>query len=166
MRFASFPRLDSFESDVAEFCRSNGFPAPDFTVSQDAGSEGASESATIVLQPGDPLSDAEPIFSVFSEIPKIAERFDFLTSYEVVSNFSYRSYAVATSKGAFGGDLQKYHSFYVILAGKRGEAHEEVMEKITGTDILEKLDRASLLELFENAVSDLDRALSGEPAPS
>ncbi len=161
MRFASFPRLDSFESDVAEFCRSNGFPAPDFSDTPDPYG-----LKSVTLEPGDPLSDAEPIFSVFSEIPKIAERFDFLTSYEVVSNFSYRSYAVATSKGAFGGDLQKYHSFYVILAGKRGDAHEEVMEKITGTDILEKLDRVSLLELFENAVSDLDRALSGEPAPS
>ena len=161
VRFASFPRLDAFEADVAEFCRSNGFSVPEFT-----NAAASSESETVTLEPGDPLADAEPIFAAFAEIPAIAAKADFLTSYEVVSNFSYRSYAVATSKGAFGGDLQKYHSFYVILAGKRGEAHEEVMGKITGTDILGKLDRETLLKTFSDAVSDLDRALDGDPAPS
>lgn len=160
VRFASFPRLGSFESDVAEFCRSNAFPAPDFSAAA------SSEAKTVTLEPGDPLADAEPIFAAFGEIPAIAAKAGFLTSYEVVSNFSYRSYAVATSKGAFGGDLQKYHSFYVILAGKRGEAHEEVMGKITGTDILGKLGREELLKTFSDALADLDRALSGEPAPS
>lgn len=131
VRFASFPRLDAFESDVAEFCRSNGFSTPEFS-----SPSVPPELKTVPLEPGDPLTDAEPVFAVFGEIPSIAEKFSFLTSYEVVANFSYRSYAVATSKGSFGGDAQRYHSFYVILAGKRGEAHEEVMEKITGTDIL------------------------------
>lgn len=161
VRFASFPRLDAFEADVAEFCRSNGFSAPDFS-----NTDVSADSKTVTLEPGDPLTDAEPIFAAFGEIPAIASKADFITSYEVVANFSYRSYAVATSKGAFGGDLQKYHSFYVILAGKRGDAHEEVMEKITGTDILGKLDRESLLKTFSSAIADLDRALSGEPAPS
>ncbi|MFB0964915.1 MAG: TldD/PmbA family protein [Patescibacteria group bacterium] len=161
VRFASFPRLGAFEADVAEFCRSNAFPAPDFSI---VPNPNGLKSAR--LEPGDPLVDAEPIFAAFGEIPAIAAKAGFLTSYEVVSNFSYRSYAVATSKGAFGGDLQKYHSFYVILAGKRGDAHEEVMGKITGTDILGKLGREELLKTFSDAVSDLDRALSGEPAPS
>lgn len=161
VRFASFPRLDAFEADVAEFCRSNGFPTPIFP-----DGSAPDDSNSVTLEPGDPLADAEPIFSVFQEIPAVASGADFLTSYEVVCNFSYRSYAVATSKGAFGGDLQKYHSFYVILAGKRGDAHEEVMAKITGTDILAKFDRESLLKTFSEALEDLDRALSGDPAPS
>lgn len=161
VRFASFPRLDAFAEDVAEFCRSNGFQSPDFLEAS-----GPHESRPATLEPGDPLVDAEPLFDVLREIPEIAGRFSFVTSYEVVVNFSYRSYAVATSRGAFGGDLQKYHSFYVILAGKRGDAHEEVLGKITGTDILGKLDRKALLDTFSEAVADLDRSLSGEVAPS
>lgn len=158
VRFGAFPRLDRIDEDVAEFCRSNGFSGK---------SEPISDSGrAVTLEPGDPLSDAEPIFSTFAEIPEIAKEFPFVTSYEAVANFSYRAYAVATDKGAFGSDLQKYHSFYVILSGKRDGAHEEVMGKITGTDILEKLDRQSLLEIFRDTARDLDRALSGEPAPS
>ncbi|MDQ1344015.1 MAG: PmbA TldD protein [Patescibacteria group bacterium] len=158
VRFGAFPRLDRIEEDVAEFCRSNGFAEE---------SEPAAASAKIaVLEPGDPLSDAEPIFSVLSRVPEIAGKHPFVTSYEVVANFSYRAYAVATSKGAFGKDLQKYHSFYVILSGKRDGAHEEVMGKITGTDILHRFDAESLLGLFEQTARDLDRALSGESAPS
>lgn len=90
----------------------------------------------------------------------------YIVSSEISVNISKKSFIVWNTKGKFSKDTQFYHTFFVKLVWEKAENREEIYEKITGTDIWEKINKESIEKLIENATALLEKQLDGTPSPS
>lgn len=115
----------------------------------------------------DILFDVEDIIVATKDIfERRIKPCSYIVSSEISVNISKKSFIVWNTKGKFSKDTQFYHTFFVKLVWEKAENREEIYEKITGTDIWEKINKESIEKLIENATALLEKQLDGTPSPS
>lgn len=91
---------------------------------------------------------------------------DFIVSYNVYFLLSDRNYIVANTKNKFIQDSQYYNSFYVILTWKKWDLSEEIMEKITWTEIIADINKKNVTNTLKKAIKKLRLTLNWLSSPS
>lgn len=120
------------------------------------------------------LENIEEIhFDTKEIISSIQQAFDtylknnsFVVSSEIALNFSQKSFIVWNTQWNFWKDINLYQTLFVKLIWEKGENREEIYEKITGTDIGEKMNQESINELIKNALIVLEKQLDGVASPN
>ncbi len=90
----------------------------------------------------------------------------YIVSSEISLNISKKSFIVWNTKWKFAKDINFYYTFFVKLFWEKEENREEIYEKITGTDIWEKINKESIEKLIKNAIEVLEKQLNGIPSPN
>lgn len=89
-----------------------------------------------------------------------------VVSSEISLNFSKKSFIVWNTGGNFWKDTNFYQTLFIKLIWEKWENREEIYEKITGTDIWEKINQQSIEELIQNAIQVLEKQLDGVASPN
>lgn len=111
--------------------------------------------------------DVEDIISATQEVfNTYIKASPYIVSSEISLNISKKSFIVWNTSGKFWKDINFYHTFFVKLVWEKWENREEIYEKITGTDIWEKINKESIEKLIKNACEVLEKQLNWRPSPS
>lgn len=135
--FGAFGSLDRTSDDVHDFAVSNGLDAETATCELSGPEE-------CIFMERDLSGSLLPFGEYLGKLANIAAGYEFITSYEASVNLASRSYIVGNSLGSFGSDHQFYNTLFITVTGRRGDIHEEMIEKITGVDILNSLDSEAI----------------------
>ncbi|MCK9272029.1 TldD/PmbA family protein [Candidatus Gracilibacteria bacterium] len=103
---------------------------------------------------------------ILLSLKEIISEYRFITSYNVVLGLALKSFIVANSSGNLTQDSGYYNTFYIVLNGEKDGNSEEIMEKITGTDIVDNLTGELLKETLKKAILKLEKSLNGVKSPS
>lgn len=87
-------------------------------------------------------------------------------SYDINILSTQKQYIVGNNRGSFAKDEQYYNTIYISLVGQKDGLVEEILEKITGTDVFSDLSSEVIVDTFKKAIEKLLLVLSGSPAPS
>ncbi len=106
-------------------------------------------------------------FSAFLELSKgIIDKENIIVSYNVNFLLTSKNFIVGNTLGSFTEDKQYYNTLYIALKWKKWENIEEVMEKITWTDICKNINKSTFLKTLKKAISKLKQTLDWTNSPS
>lgn len=110
--------------------------------------------------------DISKYAKILLSLKEIISEYDFITSYNVILGLALKSFIVANSSGNLSGDSQYYNTFYIVLNWEKNWNSEEILEKITWTDILSNLSENIIKETLKKAILKLEKSLSWAKSPS
>ena len=99
-------------------------------------------------------------------LKEIIAPYSFITSYNVVLWLALKSFIVANSTGNLTQDSGYYNTFYIVLNWEKDGNSEEIMEKITWTDIAHNLTWEFIKETLKKAILKLEKSLNWVKSPS
>ncbi len=105
------------------------------------------------------------VWNIENIYKEIVKKHSFITWVELSLIFSKKNYLVANTKGNFAKDKLFYNTVFVKLIGEKDSNREEVFEKITWINVLDRMWFDELKDLFENSIKTLEMQLSGMPSP-
>jgi len=154
----TFSGIENLDSKAAVFISQNGLSGtlPVSLIWDDA----------FIMEKKDILPHFDWAISALQELPEMIKKSDFVLSYDVRVLLTHKQHIVANSKGKCHYGSVYYNSLFFILSGQRNGITEETMIRVTGTDILHDFTKENLLDFFQKWISQLDKILDAEPAPS
>lgn len=96
----------------------------------------------------------------------ILSKHDIIKSSEIFIWLNSLSFIVANSSGNFSSDTLYYNTIYIKLIWEKNWNIEEIMEKISGINILDSIDQKKIDESFQNAINILKQVLEAKESPS
>lgn len=89
-----------------------------------------------------------------------------ITSSEISILLSRKAFIVWNTSWNFKSDINFYNTYFIKLIWEKNWNREEIFEKITWTDILEKFEKENFKKYLENAIKTLEKQLNWEKSPS
>lgn len=89
-----------------------------------------------------------------------------ITSSEISILLSRKAFIVWNTSWNFKNDVNFYNTYFIKLIWEKNWNREEIFEKITWTDILEKFEKENFKKYLENAIKTLEKQLNWEKSPS
>ncbi len=157
--FSSYSGLENILEKTQEFTKLYNFSSSPI--------ETLTWPETYSFESRDLSLDLDRFLPSFDTIKTISgEHSEFLMSYDINILSTQKQYIVGNNRGSFAKDEQYYNTIYISLVGQKDGLVEEILEKITGTDVFSDLSSEVIVDTFKKAIEKLLLVLSGSPAPS
>ncbi len=111
--------------------------------------------------------DLEEIFSYTQDAyEQLIKDKNFISSSEITLNLSKKSFVVWNTSWNFWRDTNFYNTYFIKLVWERDVNIEEVYEKITWTDIMDKINKDEIFKTISFRIDVLDKQLSWVSRPN
>ncbi|MBW7954554.1 TldD/PmbA family protein [Candidatus Gracilibacteria bacterium] len=108
----------------------------------------------------DILENIKKVYEIILKNEKI------IVSSDMSLSLSCKQFIVGNNSGNFAKDSNYYNTFFIKLIGEKNGNKEEVFEKITGDNILDKLNFENISSCVKKRVKTLKDVLDGEASPN